>query len=321
MDMETFTAAEVTAAVHIALRRHGLRPDGIADLSNLGLTLDQKEARRKTLNASEMPILAKYMADPDGEEAREAVDKLALEKLGRRDFVETHYLNASAGQFIEPWILAQAERELGIDISDRGTVCYAPRREWMRCTLDGLTANYKGGKWVIQTKFLSPFWPAESAFQHYLPQAITESYCADAAGPLLIIYNQGNQLVPYEIEKDPVAMAEYLKVADWFWEAVSKGESPIRTAVRIAAPRGASIATLEKKAKAALRAGEADMTSNNAWATNAADFLAAKAAADKLETAKAALKDLVPEDKKRAFGHGVEITVNAGGAKTVKVLG
>ena len=39
------------------------------------------------------------------------------------------------------------------------------------------------------------------------------------------------------------------------------------------------------------------------------------------ETAKAALKDLVPEDKKRAFGHGVEITVNAGGAKTVKVLG
>lgn len=283
-------------------RQLGFRLDGLVDLAAQQMPQDVIEKRRSFLNCSEMPFL---MGEPKD------VLRLWEEKLGvgkQPDFSSN--INMAAGIHMEPFILAWAERELGIEVSRRGERCFAKRRPWLACTLDGF-CEYQGGRWVIQTKFYSPWYNLAQANDDRQPQTLAEAHCADADGTLLIIYNQSAQLQVFEHEQDPEKLERLLTAADRFWDAVQKQYRP----VHIEAPLA------KATAREAVRVGEKSMQGNNAWADAAANWLANQPDKERTERftgAANALKALVPGDVKRAFGHGIEISVASNGAKTIK---
>jgi hypothetical protein len=61
------------------------------------------------------------------------------------------------------------------------------------------------------------------------------------------------------------------------------------------------------------------MAGNNNWASSAVAWLETKDAAKKAKDSEKSLKELVPADAKRCFGHGVEITRNRAGSLSLKI--
>ena len=291
----------------------GMRPDGIADLSRLGIAPADREKRRNTLNCSELPTLKNWK--PDWKPDPADLVKLAQIKWGEVDPDNLDdVLNVQAGQWMEPFILAWGERQLGVRMSGRGEKHHAARRPWMACTLDGRIDDYHGrGTWVVQTKFFSPFYPIASAIEDKRAQVLGEMYCTGAAGTLLLVYNQGNKLEAYEFEADPAPLAELLEACDDFWAAVQDKRLPA-----VLPPKLGKSATVPP-----VRVGEWDVSRSpkaNEWAALAADFLANRDANAKFVAAHDGLKAIAPKDKFRAHGNGVEVTVSKSGAKTVRAI-
>jgi len=56
------------------------------------------------------------------------------------------------------------------------------------------------------------------------------------------------------------------------------------------------------------------MTGSNAWANFAGEYLETKLAADRHETARKELKELVPDDASKCSGHGIIIKRDKRGA-------
>jgi len=63
-----------------------------------------------------------------------------------------------------------------------------------------------------------------------------------------------------------------------------------------------------------------DMSSSNAWAEHAANFVRTRAAHAEHETARSELKALVPEDAREAFGHGLRAKRSKSGAISFEVI-
>jgi hypothetical protein len=64
----------------------------------------------------------------------------------------------------------------------------------------------------------------------------------------------------------------------------------------------------------------ADMTASNAWAEYAAIFLQTRCAHLAHENAKTELKELVPEDAREAFGHGIRAKRSKSGAVSLDAI-
>jgi hypothetical protein len=91
--------------------------------------------------------------------------------------------------------------------------------------------------------------------------------------------------------------------AEWnFWSCVKDGTVPVIVAGPYTGPVDRIV----------------DFTGNNTWATAAAYFLNNQPAAKLFDAAKADLKDLVPVDAAKAFGHGIIATRSKTGALTIK---
>jgi hypothetical protein len=283
-----------------------VREDGVADLAALRMTPERKAARRKTLNCSELPIL--WRGDP-GE-----LNHLARVKWGEADEAELDRRNVEAGQFIEPLILAWVEEETGLRISRTREVVRARRRPWLSCTFDGYLKGYRGGRWVVQTKFYHPRYPVQGVIDERAAQCLGEAYCDGADGTLLAVYNQGEKLEMIEIPADPVATAELLRLGDEFWAAVREQRLPFPQPAQCAPPL----------TRPALRLGEIEME-GEAWDNLAARWLDARGEAKKNEAAEDALKKLAKElapqgEASRLVGGGVEAEVDARGAVKLRVL-
>ena len=63
-----------------------------------------------------------------------------------------------------------------------------------------------------------------------------------------------------------------------------------------------------------------DMSASNSWAEFAALYRQTRAAYENHETAKANLKQLMPEDAKEALGHGVRAKRSKSGAVSFELL-
>lgn len=285
-----------------AARRLGFRPDGIADLSSLGLTDEQRAARGSFIGGSDATIIAK--AEPDG------LNLLAREKWGEahRSPAELQQL---AGHWMEPFILAAFEQQYDVRITRRGERLHSRRRPWMAATLDGW-CEYQGGRWVVQVKNYNAFYREEDALEGVRAQVLHESYCADADGTIVVIYQGGPKLKASVFEQDAVALAELIEQEEAFWAAVQEKRLPMPI------PAASGRATL--KSTPALRSGERDMTGDNAFADAAARWLGNKAAHTAHEAAAKDLKALMPAEVSRAFGYGIEVKASKSNAKTVAAL-
>lgn len=282
-------------------RSFGLRPNGLVDLDAIQMTPAQLIERRRTLNCSELPIL--YAADPL------EVNELAAVKWGQLDDGRDRSLNADAGHHMESFILAVAERELGVVCTRMRERMQPRRRPWMSVTLDAFT-EYYGQPWVVQTKFMHPRYPIRDALQHYAPQVLGEAYCTGAAGCLVVIYNQGSALECFEIPAEPIATAELLSKCDQFWDAVQARRLPFLMPCVEKLPEAAP----------AIRVGQVNKSRDPEWRVWEELWLETREAAAEHKRATEMLKALVPADKQHALGNAVEVKVARNGAKTVGLI-
>lgn len=280
----------------------GFRADGIADLSRLGLSADALEARRNFIGGSDATTIGK--ADPL------ELNVLARFKRGLEapnDLSDLIYVQL--GNWTEPFILAWAEKILGVQIERRGELCIHRRHKQLCCTLDGWVSDFRGqGSRVIQVKHVNAFSKMDEVVARYEFQRQHEIACAGADGGLLVVLKGTQDFLWYDTALNHDVWGPLLDAELAFWEAVQEGRDPAPMAVqKSAVPVTGPV-------------GEQDMSSNNAWADAAARYRLFSPQAELFEKAVVDLKAAFPREKKRAFGNGLEITQTKAGALTIKKL-
>lgn len=285
-------------------RSLGFRPDGIADLSALGLSAEAIEARKAFIGGSDATIIAKGEPQP--------LCDLADFKRGQRAPDDlSGLLHVQLGSWTEPFILAWAERELDARFTRRGERVHYELWPVMAATLDGFLPDYRGrGSRVVQAKHVNAFSQLDDVAERYRAQVTHEAACAGADGTLLVILCGTQKFEIFDFELDLDYLGELVEAEQRFWAAVQNGVDPAPRPVKTKAPPPVR----------AERKGEIDMRGNNEWGAQAATWLATRDAAQSFAAATDALKKLVPAGAARAYGAGVEAKASKAGAISIKPL-
>jgi predicted phage-related endonuclease len=259
------------------------------NLSNLGLSAEQLAARHGALGGSDANTIM------SGNEQR--LLRLWREKRGEvpgEDLSDN--LAVQMGSFTEPLNVAWFEKATGKIVTARGDVA---RREWaghpMAATLDGLC-----GDAVFEAKHCGVRNTDAELFARYVPQLTHNCLCAGHTRAFLSIFKGNGDWLMMEYELDADYAARLVEAEAAFWQCVQTGEPPCAVpAEPTPTPVGVKVY---------------DQTGSNEWASHCATFIETELAADRHDIAKKALKELVPADASKCFGHGIIINRDKRGA-------
>ncbi len=261
-------------------------------LSTLGLTADAVAARRSAVGGSDANTLMSGNADRIVRLWREKRGELPGEDLSDN-------LAVQMGSYTEALNVAWFEKMTGLAVSAQGKVV---RRDWdghpMSATLDGLTSDAA----VFEAKHCGVRNTDAELFARYVPQLTHNCLCAGLNRAWLSVFKGNGDWCVFEYALDANYAAALLEAEAAFWACVQSGEPPHplpEPPVKTPKPVGVV---------------EYDMTTSNAWAANAADYIETMLAADRHDQAKKELKALVPDDASKCFGHGIIINRDKRGA-------
>lgn len=275
------------------------------DLTALGLSAEALIARKEGLGGSDANII---MGGND-----ERILRLWREKRGEAEPEDlTGNLAVMMGSYTEDFNAAWFEKQTGLTVIDRGIVTSCHAHDFMRCTLDGkvVTPNDPAaptvhGVW--EAKHCGSFGSDSELFTRYVPQLTHNCICTGLRRAWLSIFRGNADWVLFEYALDP-AYAEQLVIAESnFWASVIYGTPPVQLP--------------EPEAPVPLPVGvvEVDMAASNMWAHFAGSFIETDLAASWHEEAKEGLKDLMPDEATRAFGHGVQIKRDKRGSLRISI--
>jgi predicted phage-related endonuclease len=264
----------------------------------LGLTKEQLAERRNGLGGSDASII--MGGDPA------ALIALWEDKRGLREGEDlSRVLPVQMGSFTEPLNLYWYELTTGRAVTNEGEPRKAERYPFMRCTLDGLTVNSAGHPAVFQAKHVNAYSKIDEVAQKYMSQLHHEMHVTGLRHAVLSVFIGTMVYEAVEIECDDFYLAQLIDREREFWACVESGEPPAALPEVVPPVLPTKFRTV-------------DMSASNAWASNAVDWKANRAAAKTFETATKELKGLVEADVGRAFGAGIEITRAKNGALTIK---
>jgi predicted phage-related endonuclease len=180
-----------------------------------------------------------------------------------------------------------------------------PVLRWMAATLDGMVESTGA---VFEAKFMLPWsFSEEAAAVKHMAQLQHNMWVTNAKLSELSIITGGGKWVEIEIPADPLYQHLLLTAEKKFWRCVENGEPPRLFGVEPPRPTIAAVRMV-------------DMSASNSWAEFASLFRNTRAAFLEHERAKTALKALMPEDAKEAFGHGVRAKRSKFGAISFELL-
>jgi len=262
-------------------------------LATLGLSADERDARRDTIGGSDANIIMSGDAD--------RIVKLWRQKRGELpDDDLSDILAVQMGSFTEPLNAAWFEKQTGFEVSDRGEVCRHPEIAHMRCTLDGRVSDVFATIGIFEAKHCGTRSSDAEIFERYVPQLTHNCLCAEAHAAWLSVFKGSGDWMMLEYALDGDYAAALIEAEAAFWRCVQSGDPP--------APLPPPPAPKPVGVK------EYDLTGSNAWAAHAADYIATLLPHGRHEAAKKALKELAPDDASKCFGHGVTITRTKAGA-------
>lgn len=262
----------------------------------MALTAAQIEARRGKLTASRVGCLMK--GDPVAimQLYRELIGEAELEDLSR---VWPVQLGSATEQLNLDWF----EIKQRLHVTRRGEVVVHPDHKWACCTLDGWLTDLRC---PLETKHVGGREPFEVVVERYQPQIHWQMLCTRSEQCVLSVIMGANEPVVEFVPRDEEYAMELLRRGAQFMDFVRRRVPPV--ALDPAAP---PVDPSKRKPY--------DFTGNNLWASQAADWLANHAAAIVAEAAEKALKELVPADANKVTGHGVKITCDRAGRKSLRV--
>lgn len=265
---------------------------------NIGLSAEQRAARRNGLGGSDANILMSGNED--------AILNLWQIKTGEREDEDlSAVLPVMMGCATEELNRYWFEKQTGRVITCEGESRKHPTYSFMGCTLDGITATEAMQAAVFEAKHVNAFAKIEEVEQKYMPQLAHNMAVCGVSRAILSVFIGTLTWAHIEVALDDWYLAEMIDRELAFWESVERREPPpFLKAVSAPVPQS--------------KWRTVDMSGSNAWASNAVDWLENRVAAKKLEMAAKELKGLVEADVGCASGHGIEIRRSKAGALLVK---
>jgi predicted phage-related endonuclease len=266
------------------------------------------------LTTTERPSLADRRTAIGGSDARIIMgdDKQALVRLWREKRCEAEPEDLSGnlivqlGTVTEPLNRHWYERQTGHSIKDvQKRVCH-PVNRFMAATLDGVVEPTGA---VFEAKFMLPWsFSEEAAATKYMAQLQHNMWVTNATEAVLSIITGGGKWVEIAIPADSLYQHLLLAAERKFWRCVTSGEAPRLFNVEAPRPRIDAVRIV-------------DMSASNAWAEFSGIFRQTRTAFLDHERAKAELKQIMPEDAKEAFGHGIRAKRSKSGAVSFDLIG
>jgi predicted phage-related endonuclease len=197
------------------------------------------------------------------------------------------------------------ERNTGLAIKDVQRRVNHPVVKWMAATLDGVVEATGA---VFEAKFMLPWsFSEEGAAEKYMPQLQHNMWLTNATTSVLSVITGGGKWLEIAITADSLYQHLLFTAEKKFWRCVESGEPPRLFGVEPPRPRIEAVRVV-------------DMSSSNSWAEFARIFSQTRTAFLQHETAKAELKELMPEDAKEAIGHGIRAKRSRSGAISFDLL-
>ena len=176
---------------------------------------------------------------------------------------------------------------------------------WMAATLDG---RVEATGAVFEAKFMLPWnFSEEVAAEKHMPQLQHNMWVTASPTAVLSIITGGGKWVEITIPADPLYQHLLLTAEKKFWRCVESGEPPRLFGIEPPRPRLGGVRVV-------------DMSASNAWAELAGIFRRTRAAHLEHDAAKAELKKLVPEDARKATGHGLRARRSRSGAVSFEMV-
>ena len=258
---------------------------------HLGMSDAERKERQSSIGGSDAKIIM-------GSDSK-AIEKLWLEKRGEweRPSMEDIII-AQMGNITEDFNLDLFEKQTGMVVTDEQRKVVHPELPFIHSTLDGLARPEEGGDilGVVEAKFMMPFnWSADKAQEKYWPQVQHNMLVNQISTSWLSILTGAAQYVFIKIDADPFYQVEMLAAEQAFWECVQSGKKPTRSDVV------ADIPPIEEMR-------EVDMALDNQWGDLAYTILSTEHAVKANEAATKAIKALIPDDARKAYGRGVTVS-------------
>lgn len=230
----------------------------------------------------------------------EKLIRLWQEKTGQIEPEDlSNVLPVQMGVFTEPFNRMWFEHQTGRIVERSGDTVVSETHPWMRANLDGMTDD---GQTYFEAKHLSAFAKEDDALRKYMPQLTHCMLVTGVSRAVLSMFIGTLKYVAIDVELDALYAAQLVAAERAFWANVETKTPP--AVVSVPAP------------VEAIRVVEFE--GNNQWAVHAHLWTSNKGYAKAFDTAAKSLKEMVPEDAKEAFGHGVRITRSAAGSLTIR---
>ena len=263
-------------------------------LGRLQLSAERLDARNRGIGGSDANVILSGDAERVLRLWQEKRAEVEPEDLSDR-------LAVALGCWTEEFNRQWYERLSGNSVIDAGAQLTCGQFRWRKCTLDGIVE--KTGA-IFEAKHTNSFVKPEDALERYMPQLQHNMAVSKADRAVLSVIFGNARYEMFEVAADWLYQLDLLEAEKAFWSAVLSGEPPVAMAPP-PAPR--PVATRELS-----------FEGNNAWASAAADWLETHRAAKSHASACKTIKELLEEDVKRAFGHGIEARRNKAGAITIR---
>jgi predicted phage-related endonuclease len=197
------------------------------------------------------------------------------------------------------------ERNTGRAVTAVQTRVKHPVLSFLAATLDGIVTETGA---VYEAKFMLPWSFSEvAAAEKHMAQLQHNMWVTNARTAALSIITGGGKWVEISVAADPLYQHLLLTAEKKFWRCVQSGDRPHLFGVVPPKPRIEGVRVV-------------DMTTSNSWAEFAALFCSTRSAFLEHERAKTELKQLMPEDAKEAFGHGIRAKRSKSGAVSFEMI-
>lgn len=277
-----------------------MQPTPYRRTGHIGMSEEARKARMSSIGGSDAKIIM------SGDQA--AIERLWREKRGEiesRDMSEVILVNL--GNLTESLNADLFEKETGWWVTDEQRKVHYQEWDKAHTTLDGLVRETETSTpfAVVEFKFMFPFgFDIEKAIEKYYPQVQHNMMVTDMPAGYLSILTGAAQWYKAEIEADVFYHAQLLEAEKKFWHCVETGEMP---------------GTPEIVVPLVDRVRVVDMSSSNEWGEHAEWLKKTVTAAKKHESAKKAIKNLMPADAKEASGKGVTVKLSKDGKLLIDI--
>jgi hypothetical protein len=263
-------------------------------LSGLGLSNELATRRRGGIGGSDANII--LSGNP------ERVLALWREKRGESESEDLNgVLPVMLGCWTEAFNRQWYAKQTGYEVSQAGSLWTCDTHRWRMATLDGVVEQKHA---VFEAKHVSAFAKPDDVLTRYMPQLQHNMVVTGMERAILSVIFGNHKWEAYEIASDWLYQEELLAAEQHFWRCVASGDPPV--AIEPPAP------------PRPIHYRELCLDGSNVWASLAVDWRDNGEAARRHAAATKGLKDMVPDDVNRAFGHGIEARRSKSGAVSIR---